>query len=118
APLATPAGGRYLVRRRRLEAAAAAPVLVTLAAQVTTCRSELSEVLPRHCRLSRQQTRVVALLCRGLGNKEIAAELGVCAGTVKNYLTDVYLALDVHSRTELVALIQELSAARAAPVRR
>jgi two-component system competent response regulator ComA len=39
---------------------------------------------------------------RGLGNKQIAVELGVSARTVQTHLTRVFAKLGVSSRTEAV----------------
>lgn len=52
-------------------------------------------------KLSPRETRVAELIAQGLGNKEIAFQLGVKIGTVKEYLYITYRKLKVTNRTEL-----------------
>jgi two-component system nitrate/nitrite response regulator NarP len=52
---------------------------------------------------------VVALVARGLRNKEIADELGMAEGTVKVNLHRIYLKLGVASRTGLTILVKDSS---------
>jgi DNA-binding NarL/FixJ family response regulator len=54
--------------------------------------------------LSARELDVLQLVARGLGNKEIAAELGITTHTVKYHLTAVLEKLGVRSRTEAVSL--------------
>ena len=58
----------------------------------------------RDSTLSARELDVLRLVARGLGNKEIAAELGITTHTVKYHLAVVLEKLDVRSRTEAVAL--------------
>jgi two-component system, NarL family, nitrate/nitrite response regulator NarL len=51
--------------------------------------------------LSPRERKLVALVARGLRNREIAAELGITEGTVKVYLHAIFDKLGVASRTEL-----------------
>ena len=53
---------------------------------------------PAH--LSKRETEVLGLLAEGLGNKQIAARLGLRTETVRAYLKTVYVKLHVHSRLE------------------
>lgn len=53
--------------------------------------------------LTPRESQVVALVCRGCINKEIARELAITEGTVKKHLQSVFAKLGVHRRT-LVAL--------------
>ena len=41
------------------------------------------------------------LACRGWSNDQIAAQMGVSRGTVKNRLSSVYAKLGIQSRAEL-----------------
>jgi two-component system, NarL family, response regulator DevR len=50
--------------------------------------------------LSEQEQRVLAELATGKADKEIAQALNLQAKTVRNYLTQVYRKLGVHTRTE------------------
>jgi DNA-binding NarL/FixJ family response regulator len=53
--------------------------------------------------LSARELDVVALVADGLSNADIAAALYISLGTVKRHLTNVYLKLNVHSRTNAVS---------------
>jgi DNA-binding NarL/FixJ family response regulator len=50
--------------------------------------------------LSPRLKEVRALLRQGLSNKMIATELGISEGTVKNYMSDIFKALQVSNRTQ------------------
>lgn len=54
--------------------------------------------------LTPQQLAVLELTLAGKSNKEIAQATGLSSGTVRNYLSEVFLAFDVHSRSQLLAL--------------
>jgi DNA-binding CsgD family transcriptional regulator len=53
--------------------------------------------------LTKRQTEVVALLVRGLSNKEIANELGCAEVTVEKHVTESFRRAGVTGRTELAA---------------
>ncbi|WP_409483672.1 response regulator [Arsenicicoccus dermatophilus] len=69
-----------------------------LGAEADRVRSELTE----------GETQVVALLGEGLGNAEIARELGVTEATVKGRLTRVMTKMGVLSRVQVVVRACEL----------
>ncbi|MEP0270014.1 MAG: response regulator transcription factor [Pyruvatibacter sp.] len=50
--------------------------------------------------LTPRQQQVLALLGRGLSNKEIAKDIGIETGTVKVYLNAIYRAFGVQNRTQ------------------
>jgi DNA-binding NarL/FixJ family response regulator len=81
------AGGRYLPPR--LAEMAAPPRLAEMAAPPA-----------RAAALSPRQVEVVALLARGLSNKDIARTLGVAPATVKSHVTQVMNALGATNRTD------------------
>lgn len=60
--------------------------------------------------LSVRERGIVALVRRGLRNKEIADELGLTEGTVKVHLHKIFEKLGVRSRTELILLGAEREA--------
>jgi DNA-binding CsgD family transcriptional regulator len=99
-----PDGNRWRVRKK---AVGFAHLLVTVSANVLR-ESELKELLAPFV-LTRQQIRLVALVCRGLANQDIAHELDISVGTLKNYLTAIYLALEVDGRNQLMVRVQTLA---------
>lgn len=54
--------------------------------------------------LSRQESRVLALIAEGKTNKEVALEMGLAEKTVKNYLGTVFEKLHVSRRAQAAAL--------------
>lgn len=57
--------------------------------------------------LSEREWEIVVLSCRGLANKEIAWQLGIAVGTVKNHVFNIYKKARVKSRVELLGLFQQ-----------
>ena len=53
--------------------------------------------------LTNREREILALLADGLGNKQIAARLGISANTVKTHLELLFEKLEVSSRAEAVA---------------
>jgi ATP/maltotriose-dependent transcriptional regulator MalT len=53
--------------------------------------------------LTNRERQVLGLLADGLGNKQIAARLGISTNTVKTHLELLFDKLGVSSRTEAVA---------------
>ncbi len=58
--------------------------------------------LARRHGLTERQRQILRLLCRGLSNSEIAAELAVSVETVRKHTRVIYLSFDVSDRLELV----------------
>ena len=56
-------------------------------------------------KLSPKKREVAELICMGYTNKDIAKTLVISEHTVKDYVKDIYYTLDVHSRIELAALV-------------
>lgn len=54
--------------------------------------------------LSRRQVQVLELVLRGLDNQAIGDETGLSLGTVKNYVSSIFLSFNVRSRAELMGL--------------
>ncbi|NLM78170.1 MAG: response regulator transcription factor [Ruminococcaceae bacterium] len=57
---------------------------------------------------SERELDIVRLLQQGLSNREIADKLYLTVGTVKNYLSQIYLKLDVNDRANAVIRLREL----------
>lgn len=53
--------------------------------------------------LTQREYQILELLANGLGNKQIAARLGISTNTVKTHLELLFDKLDVSSRAEAVA---------------
>jgi DNA-binding CsgD family transcriptional regulator len=57
-------------------------------------------------RLTRRQTEIVRHVAAGSNDKAVARALGISEKTVRNQLVSAYKKLDVHKRTELIALLK------------
>lgn len=57
--------------------------------------------------LSARERDVLKLLAKGLSNKEIANQLYLSDGTVRNYVTSLMTKLDANNRTEAVLIATE-----------
>ena len=75
-------------------------------------------------RLTARELQIVALLCEGLKNRQIALQLGTKEQVVKNYLRTIYAKTNVSDRLELAlftvhhrALAEVVEATRLALVR-
>jgi len=54
--------------------------------------------------LTQRERQILSLLADGLGNKQIAAQLGISPSTVKTHLELLFEKLEVTSRAEAVAV--------------
>ena len=61
--------------------------------------------IPVLTKLTGREQEVLALVTQGLSNKEIAAELHLSEGTVRNILSIILDKLEVRNRTELTSLV-------------
>jgi DNA-binding NarL/FixJ family response regulator len=94
------------VRARRLEGSngiAVALVLEPGHAATPPLRTALSAL-----ELSVRERQLVELLRHGQSNRQIAMRLRLTEGTVKSYLHELFRKLDVDSRMQLVARVEEL----------
>ena len=58
--------------------------------------------------LAPQQFRVLAMVCDGLLNKQIAYELNVSEATIKAHVTAIFRKLNVRTRTQAALLLQQM----------
>ncbi len=57
--------------------------------------------------LSKRELEVMRLIASGATNAEIAQELYITVGTVKNHVKNIYSKLDVHNRAQAIARSRE-----------
>ena len=65
--------------------------------------------------LTRQQTRILQLICEGRLNKQIAYDLSIAETTVKAHVTAIMRKLGVQSRTQAVLLAKQATFASLLP---
>lgn len=65
--------------------------------------------------LTRQQAKILQLICEGMLNKQIAYELSIAETTVKAHVTAIMRKLGVQSRTQAVLIAQGASFAALMP---
>jgi DNA-binding NarL/FixJ family response regulator len=97
------AGAAGIVLDAELERALVATVQALLAGQLTVPSSLRGQIAPRP--LSHREKQVVALVVKGLTNREIADTLYLAESTVKTHLASAFRKLDARSRSDAVARI-------------
>jgi DNA-binding CsgD family transcriptional regulator len=70
---------------------------------------------PRSIALTPRQRQILGLMCKGKANKEIANELDISLGTVKQHIAALFKRMRVQNRSMAVAQGQELLAEAASP---
>jgi DNA-binding CsgD family transcriptional regulator len=103
-PMTSPTRGKFFMRVRVLRGGA----FVLSIAAAALREIDVSRVLTEKFGLSAQEIRIAFFAAQGYRNREIADRLEVVEGTVKNYLTAVFSALSVRSRTELASELSQL----------
>lgn len=73
------------------------------------------DAIGRLALLTRQQARILQLICEGLLNKQIAFELSIAETTVKAHVTAIMRKLGVQSRTQAVLIARETNFASLMP---
>ncbi|MEZ5750887.1 MAG: response regulator transcription factor [Paracoccaceae bacterium] len=73
----------------------------------TTAGAAAGEAVERLASLTRQQAKILELLCQGRLNKQIAWELSIAETTVKAHVTAIMRKLGVQSRTQAVLIAQQ-----------
>ena len=77
--------------------------------------SAREEAVSRLSQLTRQQARILQLICEGKLNKQIAYDLSIAETTVKAHVTAIMRKLGVQSRTQAVLIAQQASFANHLP---
>jgi DNA-binding NarL/FixJ family response regulator len=83
---------------------AAGGSLLASVASSAVLRRVRGEVPPGGPSLTPREREVLEVLARGLGNKQIAAELGVSERTVKFHVSSLFAKLGAGNRTEAVTI--------------
>ena len=94
------------LRGVRLDAHDGNSVMVVLMERVVAKHEVNTEEARQAFGLSKRETQVVALLCRGMGNREIAERLFISENTVKDHIKNVMKKMKVASRHEMMALLK------------
>jgi DNA-binding NarL/FixJ family response regulator len=63
-------------------------------------KSNLSETQPTNYNLSERERDILSLLAQGLSNTDIAQQLYLTEGTVRNYTSEIFKKLGVNDRTQ------------------
>jgi DNA-binding CsgD family transcriptional regulator len=67
---------------------------------------ELPVALVGERRLSPREAEIAACILEGLGNKEIAARLGISENTARNHIYSLYQKLGIRKRMDLLGLVR------------
>ena len=78
-------------------------------ALVASAPTPSEEAVKRLALLTRQQARILQLVCAGRMNKHIAYELSIAETTVKAHITAIMRKLGVQTRMQAVLFAQEAS---------
>ncbi len=98
----------YIARRRELpEEAAPAPAAPSPLASLGDACREIAAAYG----LSRREEEILGHFARGKSYAAIAGELHIGAATVKTHSSNIYQKLDIHSRDELITLVEKRLAA-------
>ena len=85
------------------------PTLATAILEKRQSRSKLaSPEMSLVDELTEREREIVDLLAQGLSNKLIASKLYLSVRTVEGHLANIYLRLDVHSRTEAMLMVMKV----------
>ena len=72
-----------------------------------TAAHKADGIVAKLSRLTRQQGRILDLMCEGKLNKQIAYDLSIAETTVKAHVTAIMRKLGVQNRTQAVLLARE-----------
>ncbi len=99
------AGARGIVREDDVELALVPTARAILAGQLTVPTALSRQIAPRP--LSHREKQIMALIVEGMTNQEIARRLFLAESTVKTHVSSAFRKLDVRSRAEAVARVQD-----------
>ncbi len=74
----------------------------------TEKKDEVPSALPKD--LTARELEICGLLTKGYSNTDLAKELYLAEGTVKNYMMSIYDKFDIHDRTALVLFLKDIIA--------
>lgn len=74
----------------------------------TEKKEESPSALPKD--LTARELEICGLLTKGYSNTDLAKELFLAEGTVKNYMMNIYDKFDIHDRTALVLFLKDIIA--------
>jgi DNA-binding CsgD family transcriptional regulator/tetratricopeptide (TPR) repeat protein len=91
--------------RARCLALGATPFLQGCDVELAACGEDRLPYHPTGSTLTPQERVIARLVCQGLTNQQVARQLVLSAKTVGYHLNNVYAKLEVHSRTQLLAVL-------------
>ncbi len=71
-------------------------------------RGKEAELSPEDCDLTARECDILALIAQGKSNPEIGGILRLSAGTVRNYVSRIFVKLDISDRAQAAALAVRL----------
>ncbi len=110
-PSSSPANETIPTREKKVTIAEAAQM--DLAEMFSAMLHQRCSALSERCGLSARETEVLELLAKGRSLQSIADTLGVAYSTVKTHTDRIYAKTDVHSRQELIELLERTDDDRA-----
>ena len=63
-----------------------------------------NEILFTKYKFREREKEIVNMIIEGLSNKEISKSLFLSEGTVKNYISNIYIKTNVRNRVQLIKL--------------
>ena len=74
----------------------------------TQGQARLQDISEKLSQLTRQQSRILEMICEGMLNKQIAYELNLSEATVKTHITAMMRKLGVQNRTQAALLVRDV----------
>ncbi|MFK7755238.1 MAG: LuxR C-terminal-related transcriptional regulator [Sedimentitalea sp.] len=102
-----PKHSRHSVFKEALNAIARGEVFKPAGYVETPEAMDMQSSVDRLASLTRQQSRILELICDGKLNKQIAYDLSIAETTVKAHVTAIMRKLGVQSRTQAVLVAQQ-----------